>query len=344
MVLVARRLTRLVVLGVVAALATGSTSSTAADQAALSGAGSSFLLPLMTQWTAVYEGVKGVQISYNPIGSGGGIAMISARAVDFGTTDAPLTADQFTLAQGVVQIPWALSATSIPYNLPGVTGRLHLTGPVLADIYLGNITRWDDMCIRAINRGLWLPSLPITPIYRSDASGTTFNLSDYLSHVSRTWRSKLGCATAIEFPVGVGTKPSSGVVDAILKTPGSIGYVDVAYALKSGIPFAAIQNHSGVFTLPGLRNIAAAASSLKKIPKNNAVSIVDPPTNKRVAYPIATFTYVVVPLITTKAATLRRFISWALTVGQQFGPRLLFSPIPAPVLARALSTLTRISS
>jgi phosphate ABC transporter phosphate-binding protein len=326
------------------ALAADSAHSIAADPETLSGAGSSFVLPLMTQWAAAYAGINGVQINYNPIGSGGGIAMISARTVDFGTSDAPLSADQFTLAQGVVQIPWALSATSIPYNLPGVIGRLRLTGPVLADIYLGKITRWDDPRIRAINPGLWLPSLQITPVYRSDASGTTFNLSDYLSHVSPTWRSKLGCATAIEFPVGVGAKPSSGVVDAILKTPGSIGYVDVAYALKSQIPFAAIQNHSGAFTLPGLRNIAAAASSVKSIPKTNAVSIVDPPTNKRIAYTISTFTYIIVPLTTPKAAMLRQFISWALTAGQQFGPKLLFSPIPAPVLARAQKTLTKIKS
>jgi phosphate transport system substrate-binding protein len=319
-------------------------AASARAEEGLTGAGSSFVYPLLQQWTTGYGGVAGVHVGYDPIGSGGGIAQISARAVDFGASDAPLTASQFALANGVVQIPWALSATSIPYNLPGVNDRLRLTGTVLAEIYLGSISQWNDPRIRALNPGSPLPTLKITPIYRSDASGTTFNFTGFLSSSSADWQRRIGAGTAVEFPAGLGAVRSSGVADAVLKTPGTIGYVDVAYSLQNHMRFAAIRNRAGAYTLPGLRSIGAAASTVTSISPTNELTIVDPPSSNRLAYPIATFSYVIVPLKTPRALALRKFIFWALTEGQKYGPRLLFAPIPKIVLVRAEQTLIRITA
>jgi phosphate transport system substrate-binding protein len=326
-----------------ALLALGPLAATAgaAGGDALTGAGSSFVYPLVQQWTAAYA-QTGVHVDYDPIGSGGGIAQISARAVDFGASDAPLTADQLALANGVVQIPWALSATSVPYNLPGVAARVRLTGPVLADIYLGRITQWNDARIRALNPGTALPALAVTPVYRSDASGTTFNFTQYLSRTSAAWKRGVGASTAVEFPAGTGALRSAGVADAIQRTPGAIGYVEVAYSLQSHLRFASIRNRAGAYTLPGLRSIEAAAATVTSIPKSNELSIVDPPATQRLAYPISTFTYVLLPLRAPHAQALRSFVFWALTSGQRFGPKLLFAPIPRVVLVRAEQTLKQV--
>jgi phosphate transport system substrate-binding protein len=333
-----------VVLCLAATWAPGVTAGSSADS--LQGAGSTLVSPLVARWALTYNDQVGTQITYSPIGSGGGIALISARTVDFGTSDAPLTADQFTLAAGVVQIPWALSATSIPYNLPGLNARLRLTGPLIAKIYLGTINRWNDPQIRAINPGLNLPSLQITPIYRSDASGTTFNFTDYLSRVSPEWKQRVGNSTAVEFPAGAPAAHSSGVADRLSNTVGGIAYVDVevAYSLTNHLQFASVQNRAHAFTLPGLRSISAAASTVHAVPAGNALSIVDPPATQRLAYPISTFTYVLVPLKAPKAMVLRRFIFWALTSGQKLGAPLFFSPIPKVVLVAAERTLNKITT
>ncbi|MBV8479234.1 MAG: phosphate ABC transporter substrate-binding protein PstS [Actinobacteria bacterium] len=315
---------------------------TAGADVSLSGAGSTLVAPLVTRWASAYNQTAGVQVNYDAIGSGGGIAEISARTVDFGASDAPLTQDQFTLAAGVVQIPWALSATSIPYNLPGLNGRLQLTGQLLAQIYLGEITQWNDPRISAVNPGLTLPSLHITPVYRSDASGTTYNFTDYLSHASAEWKQRIGTSTAVEFPTGVPAAHSSGVADALGSTLGAIGYVEVAYSLTNHLQFAAIQNRAKAFTLPGLRSIAAAAATITIVPSGNALSIVDPPATQRLAYPISTFTYVIAPTHSDKASAIRKFIFWALTQGQKLGASLYFSPIPKPVLVASEKTLDQI--
>jgi phosphate transport system substrate-binding protein len=323
-------------------LLTAPASAQTADT--ITGAGSTLVAPLVAKWTSAYGQASGTQLLYNPIGSGGGIAEISARTVDFGASDAPLTPDQFRLASGVVQIPWALSATSIPYNLPGLNGRLRLTGGLIAQIYLGQITQWNDARIRAVNPGLDLPSLAIMPIYRSDASGTTFNFTDFLSAQSPTWRQRIGKSTAVEFPVGVPAAHSSGVAEVLGRTVGAIGYVEVAYSLTNHLQFASIQNRAKAFTLPGLRSISAAAATVTSVHGDNAMSIVNPPASQKLAYPIATFTYVIVPLKSPKAVALRHFIFWALTQGQKLGGPLFFSPIPKPVLVAAEKTLDRIAA
>jgi phosphate transport system substrate-binding protein len=310
----------------------------------LNGAGSSFVFPLVSTWSPIYDQATGVHVNYNPIGSGGGISAISNRSVDFGASDAPLTPDQFAGCHGCVQIPWALSATSVAYNVSGVVPHLRMSGPVLAKIFLGKITSWNDPAIKKLNPGKSLPAERITPIFRSDSSGTTFNFTEYLSKVSPEFKAKVGTGTQVNFPTGVGGKGSSGVAAVLARTNGGITYVDVAYSLKSHFNFFAMQNKAGKFTLPGLRGIAGAAATIRKVPANNELSIVDPPKGYANAYPICTFTYVILPLKTDNAPQLRKFVFWALTGGQKYGPKLLFSPVPKVVLVQAEKTLTRVKS
>jgi phosphate transport system substrate-binding protein len=291
----------------------------------LKGAGSTFVFPLVSQWQANY---KNAQIAYGSVGSGAGIAAITARTVDFGASDAPLTKDQASACKGCEQIPWALSSTSIPYHVPGVSYGLKLTGKILANIYLGHITKWNNNAIKKINPGVKLPDLKITPVYRSDGSGTSWNFTDYLSRVSPEWKSKVGVGTQPSFPVGIGGKGSSGLAGVVSRTDGAIGYVDEAYSLKNGFKVAKVQNRAGKFQLPGLKGIAAAAATIHRVPSSGALSIVNPPKSQKLAYPICTFTYVIVPLKSNKASTLKQFISWAITGGQNYAKPLQFYPLP----------------
>jgi phosphate transport system substrate-binding protein len=321
-----------------AALAGGS----ARNADVLSGAGATFPFPLISQWQKDYESKTGVQINYNPIGSGGGIAAITARTVDFGASDAPLTPDQFAACKGCVQIPWVLSATAVIYNLPGVPNNLKLTGPIIAKIYLGNITQWDDAAIKKINPGVNLPSTKITPVWRSDGSGTTYNFTDYMSAVSPQAKSKIGNSTQVNWPVGVGGRGSSGLAGVVKNTTGGIGYVDIAYALANKIQFARVLNRAGKYVTPGLRGITAAGKQVTKVPPSNEMHIVNPTKGDPLAYPICTFSYVLLPMNSSKAAALRKFVFYALTAGQKLGPRLLFVPIPKPVLVASEKTLKKV--
>jgi phosphate transport system substrate-binding protein len=312
----------------------------------LVGAGSSFVAPLVSQWQNDYQAKTGVQITYSPIGSGGGISAISNRTVDFGASDAPLTPDQFTSCKGCVQIPWALSATSIAYNLPGVKNNLHMTGSVLAKIYLGQITQWDDAQIKAINPGVNLPSTKVTPVYRSDNSGTSYNFTDYMAAVSSVWKSKVGVGVNANWPAGVGAKGSSGVAGVVAKTEGALCYVDIAYSLKNKLQFMSVRNNAGKYTTPGLRGINAAAATIRKVPAGNELHIVNPPKGDPLAYPICTFTYVILPTKTDRASQLRRFVLYAISPaqGQKLGPKLLFAPIPLVVLKASEKTLKQVQS
>jgi phosphate transport system substrate-binding protein len=330
-------------LGVAAVALTAWTSLASARQtSSLTGAGSTFVVPLVTTWTQKYHGS---QVSYSGIGSGGGIAAITSRSVDFGASDAPLSPDQASACRGCVQIPWAFSATSIPYHVTGVGYGLKLTGPILAGIYLGRISYWDNAAIKSINKGVNLPHEKIVPIYRSDGSGTSYNFTDYLSHVSKSWKSKVGKGTQPSFPTGVGARGSSGVAGKLKSTAGGITYVDVAYSLKNHFTIAKLKNRAGKYQLPGLRQIQAAADSIRKLRNGqNAFTAVDPNPRARKAYAICTFTWVIVPLKTGKAADLKKFIHWALTSGQTYGPKLLFVPVPKPVKQAGLKTLARVHS
>jgi phosphate transport system substrate-binding protein len=312
----------------------------------LTGTGATFPFPLISKWIPEIGKAYGIDVTYSPTGSGTGISSITARTVDFGASDAPLSTSQLDACKGCVVVPWALSATSIPYNLPGIGGRLRLDGATLANIYLGKITQWNDAAIKTLNPKLNLPDTKITPVYRSDGSGTTFNFTEYLSSVSSEFKSAIGNSTSVSWKAGVGARGSSGVAGVVSKTEGALTYVDVAYSIKNKFSFATIKNRAGKFATPGLRGIQQAVSQLpKKISSPNQLKIVDPPASAGpLAYPIVTFTYVIVPTSSSKAADLRKFIYWAVTQGQKFGPPLLFQPLPVPVQAYAFREIKKIQS
>jgi phosphate transport system substrate-binding protein len=312
------------------------TSATTADTK-LSGAGSSFVFPLVDRWKAQYEG--GGKVEYNPIGSGGGIQAISDRTVDFGATDAPLSPEQQADCKECVVIPWALSATSIAYNLEGAPEHLKITGPVLADIYLGKVKQWNDPALKKLNPGVSLPETAIAPIFRSDSSGTTYNFTEYLSAVSPEFKSKVGNSTQVNFPVGTGGAKSSGVSAVLQRTNGGITYVDVAYAIESGFSYFAVANAATEYIVPTLDSIAAAG----KAADAESLSVVNP-QDAPDAYPISTYSYVIVPKSSTKADALNQFISWALTDGQQYGPKLLFAPLPQQIVDSAQDALQQVGA
>lgn len=308
----------------------------------LTGAGSSFVFPLVSKWIPALGTAYGYDVTYAPVGSGAGIAQITARTVDFGASDAPLTPDQFAACNGCVQIPWALSATSIAYNVPNAPTGLRLNGSILAKVYLGRITNWNDAAIRKLNPSASLPDLKITPVYRSDNSGTSYNFTDYLSAVNGEWKSKVGVGVNANWPAGVGAKGSSGVAGVVARTAGAITYVDVAYSLQNRLKFARVLNRAGKFQLPGLRGIKAAGAAVTKVPANGELSIVNPPKSQPLAYPISTYTYVILPKRSSKALELRKMVYWALTQGQQYGPKLLFQPLPKAVQAWSYRTIKQV--
>jgi phosphate transport system substrate-binding protein len=312
-----------------------------ADQ--LVGAGSTFVSPLVSQWQKDYPSKTGVNIVYQPIGSGGGIAAIQARTVDFGASDAPLSPDQFTACKGCFQIPWALGGISVMVHVhTNAHAPLKMSGPVLALIYLGAIKTWDAPAIAKLNPGVTLPSEPIVPVYRSDGSGTSYAFTDYLSSISPAWKSKIGVSTQPAFPTGVGAKGSSGVAGVVSKTEGAIGYADIAFAITNHIPVMAVKNAAGKFLTPGLVTIGAAAKTIKSVPASGEMHIVNPPKSSPAAYPICTFTYVIVPEQTSKAALLKKFIFYAVTQGQKFGVPLRFVPIPKVVLVYSEKIIAKI--
>jgi phosphate transport system substrate-binding protein len=316
----------------------------ATQDASLTGTGSSFVFPLVSKWIPAVGQAYGINLTYSLTGSGAGIAGVTARTVDFGASDAPLSADQLTACKSCVVLPWALSATSIPYNVPGLGGRLRIDGATLSNIYLGKITNWNDAAIKKLNPKLSLPNLKITPVFRSDSSGTTYNCTEYLSSVSSEFRSKVGNNTAVNFPTGVGARGSAGVAGVVSKTDGALTYVDVAYSLTNHFTFAAIKNRAGAYALPGLRGIKQAVSQLpKKVTSLSQLKIVDPPRSAgKQAYPISTFTYVIVPTNSKSAGDVRKLVYWAVTQGQQFGPPLLFQPLPVTVQAFAYREIKKI--
>lgn len=339
-------------LAAVAAVAVTATGVASARQAnnSLSGAGSTFVSPLVTAWISPVASQIGINMSYNAIGSGGGIAQIQARAVDFGASDAPLTSDQFAGCvvggSGCIQIPWAEAGTAPLYRLDGsgLPKHLNITGATLANIYLGKITYWDDKAIKASNKTAHLPHTPITVVHRSDGSGTTYNWTDYLSRVSPTWKSKVGTGTAVSWPVGVGASHSSGVSAAVKATNGAIGYADVEFAVKNHLSFMAVKNRSNRYVTPSLAAFQAAAALDTHPAKDGSLSIVNPPASKAYAraYPICTYTYVIVPLKTANAAALKKLIGWAITKGQSYGPALLFAPIVKSIVTFDQAQLKKI--
>lgn len=332
----------------IAVAACGSSSSgsesSGGSGSPLVGAGSTLVAPLMSKWQSDYASKTEETVTYGAIGSGGGIDQITSRTVDFGASDAPLTEEQFEEANGVEQIPWALSGTVPAYNVEGAPEGLKLSGEVLADVYLGKITSWDDPAIAKLNPGASLPSTKVTPVYRSDGSGDTFAFTNYLSTISPEFKSKVGTSTQVKFSTGVGAEKNDGVSAAISQTDGAIGYVGLAYALQNELSMPLIENSAGEFPEPGVKSVEAAADAVSKIGPNNEISLADLPASAKGAYPISTYTYVIVPLESSKAEQLRKFITYAIGPGQEYGPDLDFAPLPKQVAAAGEKAIAKIGS
>lgn len=327
------------IVAVVTCLSAGllSTSATA-SATSLTGAGSTLVAPLEAYWAQGFEHQYGYGVTYAAVGSGAGIAQISARTVDFGASDAPMTPTQSEGCKSCIQIPWALTATGIAFNIPGVS-RLRLTGSVLAAIYLGKITNWSSSSITKLNKGEKFPNLAITPVFRSDGSGDTYAFTDYLSRVNSTWKSQVGNATSVSFPTGTGGKGNDGVTAVVSTTSGSIGYISASYIIAHGLKAAQLRNAAGKYEYPNLKNIANAAASVKSVPANNEMHIVNPPKKYKIAYPLSTFTYAIIPTAAPQKRLLADWVYYAITTGQQFGAQLDFAPIPAVVLHAAVNSV-----
>ena len=314
----------------------------------LTGAGSTFGTPIYTAWADAFNKKTGIQINYQSIGSGGGIQQFTQGTVDFGATDGPMTDTQIAAAQGkVIHIPTVLGAVVLTWNLPALGSRkLKLDGPTIAGIYAGEITRWNDRRIAELNPEVKLPAQDIIVVHRSDGSGTTYIFTDYLSKVSPEWKQKVGFATSVNWPVGLGGKGSEGVTQQVKQTEGAIGYVELIYAVTNHLPFAYVKNATGTFVDPSLQTTTNAAASVKWTKDTDfRVSITDAPGKE--AYPISSFTWLVVrPDVAdpVKAKALKTFFEWMVTpAAQEMAQKLQYAPLPAPVVAliRArLSTLT----
>jgi phosphate transport system substrate-binding protein len=323
----------------VAALIASMTAATAIAVAAgsLTGAGSTLVAPLMAHWQTDFQSRTGVSVTYGAVGSGTGIADITSRSVDFGASDAPLTPAQADACNGCVQIPWGLSATAVAIHVNGLRS-INLTGPVVAKIYLGQITSWNSPQIKKLNKHTNLPALHISVAFRSDGSGDTYAFTNFLSKESSTWASRVGFATAVSFPTGTGAKGNSGVTALVSNTNGSIGYIAASYLIGRTLGVAALQNAAGNYEFPNFANIEAAGQTVTHVPGNNQLSIVDPPSRASKAYPLSTFTYAIVPKVSSNASLLSQFIKYALTTGQKFGPALDFAPLPKVVVKAAEKT------
>lgn len=311
----------------------------------LVGAGSTFVAPLVQQWEADYvKSPAAVTITYGAIGSGGGVDQITARTVDFGASDAPLSSDQAAACKGCIQIPWSLGAVAITYNVKGLQNKIHLTGPVIADMFMGKITSWNDPEIAKLNPGASLPDTHVTPVYRSDGSGTSFAFTDWLTKVSPDWSNNVGTSTQPPFPTGTGAEHSSGVVAAVQATDGAVTYVDLAYVQANDLQYALLQNAAGNYPEPGTKSVIAAAKVGTSNP-DGSISLVNPPASAADAYPDSTFTYVIVPQDSPKASTLKAFLQYAIgPTGQGFGPDLGYPKLPSSIVASDQQLIDKIGS
>jgi phosphate transport system substrate-binding protein len=302
----------------------------------INGAGATFPYPIYSKWFDQYaKDNSDIHFNYQSIGSGGGIRMFSNKTVDFGASDAPMTDEQIKQVNGqVLHFPTVLGADVVAYNVPGVTQKLKLTGPLVADIFLGKVTKWNDPAIAKLNPGVNLPVNDIAVCHRSDGSGTTYIFTDYLSKVSPEWAQKVGKATSVKWPAGLGGKGNEGVTALVQQTQGGIGYIELIYALSNNIPFAELQNHDGNWVDANLDSVtAAAAAASSNMPADFRVSITDAPGPG--VYPISSFTYLLIyPTYTdaVKGQQIVKFLKWALHDGQQLAPALKYAPLPPQVV------------
>jgi phosphate transport system substrate-binding protein len=308
----------------------------------INGAGATFPNPIYSKWFSEYNKANPkVQINYQPIGSGGGIRQLSNQTVFFGATDGPMTAEQLQQAPGkVLHLPTVLGAVVPIYNLQGA-GELKFNGPVLADIYLGKITKWNDSAIVKLNAGAKLPATDITVVHRAEASGTSYIWVDFLAKVSPEWLKKAGVATSVNWPVGLGGKGNEGVSGLVQQTPGSIGYVELIYAIQNKISYGTVQNADGEFVRATVESVTAAAgAAVKNMPKDFRVSITN--AAGKGVYPISSFTWLLLyenPKDKAQSKAMVDFVKWALTDGQKFAPDLGYAPLPAEVVKLEMAAL-----
>jgi phosphate transport system substrate-binding protein len=316
--------------------------SNSAASAQITGAGSTFVFPLMSKWTAEYTAANPtVQVNYQSIGSGGGIRQVSEGTVDFGATDGPMTDEQLSSPPvgRILHVPVIMGAAVAGYNLPGFTGELKLTSTVLADIFIGKVTQWNDPAIASANPGATLPSTKIQVVHRADGSGTTYIWTDYLSKVSPEWKSKIGTNTSVQWPTGVGAKGNEGVAGMIQQSPGSIGYIEMIYADQNKIPYASIQNSAGSFVRPSAESVTAAAASAE-VPDDFRYSITNPAGKD--AYPISGTVWLLLPVQAKDPArgkALVAFVKWILGPGQDLAGPLHYSRLPTSLIARVQQAL-----
>ena len=314
----------------------------------LNGAGATFPFPIYSKWFDVYAQKTGVRINYQSIGSGGGIRQITKNTVDFGATDGPMSKKELYKVDGkLLHIPTVLGAVVPSFNLKETDGKkiesLNLTGPVLADIFLGNIRQWDDERIKAINAGVKLPGAPIVVVRRADGSGTTYAFVDYLSRVSPEWKKRVGVNTSVQWPIGLGAKGNEGVSGLIMQTPNSFGYVEAIYAKQNNLAMAAMKNKAGEYVVASVESIqAAAAGAARSMPPDFRVSISD--AEGKGAYPISTYTWMLVREKNRggKGALLKKFLDWMLEEGQEIAPELGYAPLPDQVKKMVSEAITKI--
>ncbi len=328
--------------------AAGGQPATAGSATQLTGAGATFPYPIYSRWFDSYNKATGIAINYQSIGSGGGIRQFSEGTVDFGATDGPMTDEQIAALQGnVLHLPTVIGAVVLTYNLPELSATpLVLDAAAVADIFLGRITRWDDARLAALNPGVTLPARDIVVVHRSDGSGTTYVFADYLSKVSADWEKQVGRATSVNWPVGLGGKGNEGVTQQVKQLEGSIGYVELIYALSNQLQYATLKNRAGVEVTPTLASASAAAAGAEFAADTDfRVSITDSPDPA--AYPVASFTWLLVKKDNPdagKARAIRDFLRWMVSPeAQGIAQELRYAPLPASVaelVSARIGTLT----
>ena len=316
----------------------------------INGAGATFPYPIYSKWFDVYHQKNGnIQFNYQSVGSGAGIKQVTEGTVDFGATDGPMNDDQLKAFQdkrgsAILHFPTVLGAVVPTYNVPGVTGALNFTPEALAGVFLGKITKWNDPAIAGVNKGVNLPAEDIVVVHRSDGSGTTYVWTDYLSKVSEEWNSKVKKSTSVNWPVGLGGKGNEGVTGLIKQTPGSIGYVELIYAVQNSVPYGSVKNSSGNFIKADLASVsAAAAGTAKDMPDDFRVSITN--ASGKTAYPISSFTWLLIPTKFQDAGkrdAIKGFLKWMLTDGQGYAEPLTYAKLPKEVVERELKAISKV--
>ena len=335
-------------LALVAVTASTLVVGAAAQTVQINGAGATFPYPIYSKWFSEYNKLHStIQINYQSVGSGAGIQQLSKQTVFFGATDGPMTAEQLQGAPGaVMHFPTVLGAVVPVYNIPNVKAELKFSGQLLADIFLGKITKWNDPAIAKLNDGVTLPATDITVAHRADGSGTTYIWVDYLSKVSPEWKSKVGVATSVKWPTGVGGRGNEGVSSLVSQTPGAIGYVELIYALQNKISYGVVQNMAGEYVKASVPSVtAAAAAAVKQMPADFRVSITNAPGAG--VYPISSFTWILLyenPKDKAQAKVMVDFMKWALVEGQKFAPDLGYAPLPEAVVKLEMAALAKIKA